>query len=76
MNRICHILGANCLLEHGVEGKIVGTRKRGKRPNLLLDELEDCRRYWNTKEEALARILCKTRFRKRGRVSDSLRAGL
>jgi hypothetical protein len=29
-----------------------------------MDELKEHKRYWNLKEEALARILCKTRFRR------------
>jgi hypothetical protein len=43
-------LHGNCLLEHGVEGKIEGkeevTRRRGRR---LLDDFEERRGYWNLK---------------------------
>jgi hypothetical protein len=39
-----HILYRNCFLEHGIEGKIdgkvEGTRNRGRRPKQLLDEFK------------------------------------
>jgi hypothetical protein len=38
-NWIGHILRRNCLLSHIIEGKIIGTRKRGRRRKQLLDEI-------------------------------------
>jgi hypothetical protein len=47
-----HILCRNCFLSHIIEGKIIGTRRRGKRCKQLLDDLKKARRYWKSKEEA------------------------
>jgi hypothetical protein len=44
---IGHILRRNCLLSHINEGKIIGTRRRGRRRKQLLDDLKEARRYWN-----------------------------
>jgi hypothetical protein len=41
-----HILRRNCLLSHIIEGKIVGTRRRGRRRKQLLDDLKEARGYW------------------------------
>jgi hypothetical protein len=60
---IGHILRRNCLLKHVTEGKIEGTRLRGRRRKVL-DDLEEKRRYWNLKEEALDRTLWRTSFGK------------
>jgi hypothetical protein len=50
---IGHILRRNCLLQHLVEGKMEGTRRRRIRRKLLLDDLKQERRHWNLKDEAL-----------------------
>jgi hypothetical protein len=42
---IGHILRRNCLLSHIIEGKIIGTRRRGRRRKQLLDDLTEARRY-------------------------------
>jgi hypothetical protein len=38
------------------------TGRRGRRRKQLLDELKEKRSYWKLKEEALDRILLRTRF--------------
>jgi hypothetical protein len=40
-NWIGHILRRNCLLSHIIEGKIRGTRRRGRRRKQLLDDLKE-----------------------------------
>jgi hypothetical protein len=65
-NWIGHTLRRNCLLKHVIEGKVEGriemTGRRGRRRKQLLDDLQEKRRYWKLKEEALDRILWRTRF--------------
>jgi hypothetical protein len=61
-NWIGHMLRRNCLLRHIIEGKIVGTRRRGRRRKQLLDDLKEARRYWKLKEEAQDRTLWRTQF--------------
>jgi hypothetical protein len=65
-NWIGHILRRNCLLKHVIEGKLEGkiemTERRGRRRKQLLDDLEENRRYWKLKEEALDRTPWRTRF--------------
>jgi hypothetical protein len=61
-NWIGHILRWNCLLSYIIEGKIRGTRGRGRRRKQLLDDLKEARRYWNLKEEAQNRTVCRTQF--------------
>jgi hypothetical protein len=57
-NWIGHILRRNCLLKQVFEGKIKGeievTRRRARRRNKLLADLNDRRGYSHLKEEALA----------------------
>jgi hypothetical protein len=60
-NWIGHILHRNCLLSHIIEGKIIGTRRRGRRRKQLLDDLKEARRYWKL-EEAQDRTLWRTQF--------------
>jgi hypothetical protein len=63
-----HILSVNCLLKHVIEGKMEGridvTGRRGRRRKQQLGDLQETRGYWKLKEEALARTLWRTRFRK------------
>jgi hypothetical protein len=65
-NWIGHILRRNCLLKHVIEGKlerrIEMTGRRGRRRKQLLDDLNEKRRYWKLKEEALDRTLWRSRF--------------
>jgi hypothetical protein len=61
-NWIGHQLRRNCLLKHIIEGKIRGTRRRGRRHKQLLDDLKEARRYWKLAEEAQDRTLWRTRF--------------
>jgi hypothetical protein len=61
-NLIGYILRRNCLLKHIIEGKIRGTRRRGRRCKQLLDDLKEARRYWPLKGEARDRILWRTQF--------------
>jgi hypothetical protein len=51
-NFIDCILYRNCLLKHVIEGKIAGTRRRGRRSKQLLDDGKETRRYTKSKEEA------------------------
>jgi hypothetical protein len=61
-NGIEHILRRNCLLKHIIEGKISGTRKRGRRRKQLLNHMTEVRKYWKLKEEAQDRTLWTTQF--------------
>jgi hypothetical protein len=61
-NWIGYILRRNCLLKHIIEGKISGTRRRGRRRKQLLDDLKEARRYWQLKEGAQDRIIWRTQF--------------
>jgi hypothetical protein len=61
-NWIGHILCRNCHLSHVIEGKIIRTRRRGRRRKQLLDDLKEARRYWMLKEEAQDRTLWRTQF--------------
>jgi hypothetical protein len=54
------ILSRNCLLSHIIEGKIIGTRRRGRKREKVLDELKEARRCWKLKEEAQDRTLWTT----------------
>jgi hypothetical protein len=60
-NWIGHTLRSNCLLKHIIEGKIIGTRRRGRRYKLLLDDLKEGRRYCKM-EEAQDCTLWRTQF--------------
>jgi hypothetical protein len=59
---ICHILLRNRLVKHFIEGRIEGRGKRGRSGKQLLSYLKENRRYLNLQEEALYRILWRTRF--------------
>ena len=65
-NWIGHILRRNCLLKQVIEGKIKGemevTRRRGRRPRKLLDDLKHRRGYSHLKEEALDCTVWRNRF--------------
>jgi hypothetical protein len=61
-NWIGNIYHRNCLLSHINEGKIRGTRRRGRRRKQLLGDLKEARRYWKLKEEAQDRTLWRTQF--------------
>jgi hypothetical protein len=61
-NWIGHILRRKCRLKHIIEGKIRGTRRRGRRRKQLLDDLKEARRYWKLKEESQDRNLWSTQF--------------
>jgi DNA-binding transcriptional regulator YiaG len=37
-------------------------RKRGRRSKQLLHDIQEIRRYWNLKEEVLARTMWRTQF--------------
>jgi hypothetical protein len=50
------------VIEGKLEGRIVVTRRRGRRRKQLLDDLKEKRGYWKLKEEALDRTLWRTRF--------------
>jgi hypothetical protein len=63
-NLIGHTLRRNCLLSHIIEGKIIGTRRLGRRRKQLLGDLKEARRYWKLKEEAQDRTLWRTQFRR------------
>jgi len=38
------------------------TERLGRRRKKLLDDLQEKKSYWNLKEEALGRTVCRTRF--------------
>jgi hypothetical protein len=61
-NLIGHILHRNCLQSHIIEGKIIRTRRQGRRRKQLLDDLKQAIRYWKFKEEAQDRTLWRTLF--------------
>jgi hypothetical protein len=63
-NWIEHMLHRNCLLSHIFEGKIIGTKRRGRRCKQLLDELKEAGKYWQLKEEAQDRNFWRTQFGK------------
>jgi hypothetical protein len=66
--RICHIFLRNYLIKHVIDGNLEGrievTGRRGRRRKHLLDDLKETKGYWKLKEEALDRILRRTRFGK------------
>jgi hypothetical protein len=49
-------------VKHIIEGKILGTIRRGRRRMQLLDDLKETRRYWKLKDEAQDRTLWRTQF--------------
>jgi hypothetical protein len=52
----------NCLLKHGIEGKIEGMRRGRRRRKELMANLKEMRRDWMLKEEALDYSPWRTRF--------------
>jgi hypothetical protein len=46
-----HILRRNCLLKQINEGKIRGTRRRGRRRKKLSDDLKEARTYWKLRRK-------------------------
>jgi hypothetical protein len=61
-NWICPIFCRNCVLKHATENRrIKMTRRRGRRKQLL-DDLKITRGYQILKEEALDRLLWRTRY--------------
>jgi hypothetical protein len=50
----------NCLLKHVIQGKIKGTRRRGRRLKQILDDSKGKRRYWTLDKEALDRAVWRT----------------
>jgi hypothetical protein len=63
-NCIGHFLRRKCLLKLVIEGKIEGTRRRGRRRKHLLDYFKETRKRRKLKGEALDRILRTARFEK------------
>ena len=61
-NWFCQILSRTCFLKHFIDGKIEGTGRRRIKCRQLLDNLEEARRYWNFKAEALYRRLWRIGF--------------
>jgi hypothetical protein len=61
-NCIGHILRRNCLIKYIFEGKILGTRRRGRRRMQLLNDLKETKRYWKLMEEAQDCTLWRTQF--------------
>jgi hypothetical protein len=55
-------LRRNYLLKYIIEGKIIGTTRRGRRRKQLLDDLKEAKRYWKLKKEAQDRTLWRTQF--------------
>ena len=49
-------------MKHIIEGKVERIGRQGRRRKLLLNDVEEIRRYCNLKEEAIDRILCESRF--------------
>jgi hypothetical protein len=50
----------NCLLEHVIEGKKKGKRRRGRRRRQLLNVIKEKRGYWKLEGEALDRTVWRT----------------
>jgi hypothetical protein len=46
-----HILRRNCCRKHGIEGKVEGRGRRGRRRMWFQNDLKEWRRYWNLKEK-------------------------
>jgi hypothetical protein len=55
-------LRRNSILRHVIEGEIEGRiemkGRRGRRRKKLLGDLQEKKRYWKLKEEALDRTVC------------------
>jgi hypothetical protein len=50
------------VIEGKLEGRIDVTERQGRRCQQLLDDFKETRGYWKLKEEAVDRILRRTRF--------------
>jgi hypothetical protein len=61
-NWISHTLLRKCLLKHLLEVKMERKKRRGRTRQNLLHELNEKGRYCNLKNEALYRILWRSRF--------------
>jgi len=63
---IGHIWHRNCLVKHGIEGKVEGrievSGRRGRRRKQLRDDLKEKRGYCELKEQALDRTLWRILF--------------
>jgi hypothetical protein len=53
-NWVGRFLRRNCLLEHDIEGRLEGTRRRRRCKQLLYD-LEEAKSYWQLQEEVVYR---------------------
>jgi hypothetical protein len=52
-NWIGHFLPRSCLLKNDSKGNIEGKERRGRRCKQLPDDLNETRKYWTFKQEAL-----------------------
>ena len=50
---IGHICRRNCRLKYSIEGRLEGTRRRGRRRSHLLGDIKETRGYWKQKQGAL-----------------------
>jgi hypothetical protein len=61
-------IGHICLIKHVIQGKRKGRMevkgRRGRRRKQLLNDLNEKVRYWKLKQEALARTLWRSGFRR------------
>jgi len=65
---IAHTFRMNCLIKHGIEGKILEIievkGRQGRRRKQLLDDLKEKQTYWYLNEVALDSTVWRTRFGK------------
>jgi hypothetical protein len=57
-----NLLRRKYLLKLVTEGRVEGKGRRGRRRNQPLDDVNETKRYWTLKEEALSRTLRGTRL--------------